>query len=133
MGSWFQTLQLVSRIHCLQRPIGCKEHRDRRMWCMKAAEFMKPKKQKKGGTENKENTCQVPESKESCLVCQCFQVKCCSVANAAGWLCSSDTSHLLQVAHNTEGSSCTLHSVAQLFYISKGGKILKEKNQWSNS
>lgn len=33
-----------------------------------------------------------------------------------------------QVAHITEGSSCTHQFVARLFHISNGGKVLKKKS-----
>lgn len=29
LGSWFQTLELVGRIRCLQRPMGKEEHHGR--------------------------------------------------------------------------------------------------------
>lgn len=43
---------------CRQVPLsteayGREEHHGRRVWCMKAAELIKPRKQQKGGTENK--------------------------------------------------------------------------------
>lgn len=79
-----------------------------------------------------ENTCQVAESEWACLVCQGFQVKCCSAANAAGWLCSSDTTPFPQRAHATESTSCTqVHFAAQLFHISSGGGVKSWKKRKS--